>query len=119
MERKVHSTAVIQAVRNKAENNPDFIYNQHFDECRYVDKFGNGACLIGQALIEAGIDPERLDVDAEVIDMYEDFIIKDELLHIDWLQEVQLNQDSGEGFPWPTCVMIADQAIPEVAKEVK
>jgi hypothetical protein len=53
--------AVLHHAIALAEANPDFVYCPPGSSaaCRYMWN-GKGSCIFGQALIKAGVDPERL-----------------------------------------------------------
>jgi hypothetical protein len=105
---------LIEIVRRKAAEQPDFVYGPPIaaggaPSCFYVQN-GQPSCLIGQALFESGvIDASIENVShnvanvsglAEILDLPID---ADELR---WLSIVQHQQDART--PWDTAVAIAD-----------
>lgn len=118
---KIKSTDLIAQIRKIASENPDYEYRREHNNCVYVEEVRDGeyepACIVGIALVNLGIEAERLDIDKEFSEMYEDFVEEDHDLHVDWIQTVQCVQDN-QFNSWSKAVHGADQTHPEVAREV-
>lgn len=104
---------LIQIVRQKAAENPDFVYQYPTgrDTCVYVH-LGKPSCLIGQALWEAGL------IDASLEDRSTNREVSDTLIQVlelpldqvevSWLRSAQLKQDSTT-YSWAEAVTHADE----------
>lgn len=106
---------IINEVLRLAAENPDFVYqapDYHPEEtrgtCVYIHD-GNGSCIVGQALVNKGIDPEEIErfegLPADL--MLSNLGIKEEADQGQtWLDQVQSYQDTGT--PWGEAVEEAD-----------
>lgn len=106
---------LVEIVRRKAAENPDYVYQAPGDgiaaQCLYVHD-GKPSCLIGQALLEAGVIGPDFEANADNRRGFRSLwhhipslqaLSYDEY---DWLQSVQRRQDAGE--PWANAVAFAD-----------
>lgn len=112
----MHIKQVISEIRKIASQNPEIVYSRDIfnpgdDYCRYVVD-GKGSCIVGRALVNLGIIPERLDG-------VEGMKAKDVLVHLgvnqdhsdqtEWVDRVQFHQDHSAS--WKDAVEKADRYI--------
>lgn len=109
--------ALVREIRRLVAANPDFVYDEG-DLCYYV-RNGEGSCLIGQALLNIGVDIDELaqyDGGGE----YGVSAAKDALPRlgdfssevIRWANKVQRGQD--DELTWRIALKAADQSYPAV-----
>lgn len=112
----MHIKEVISEIRKIADLNPETVYSRDiFDQgddfCRYVVD-GQGSCIVGRALVNLGIIPQRLHE-------FEGLKAQDVLVRIgvdldhsdqtEWVNRVQFHQDANA--PWRIAVEKADRYI--------
>lgn len=112
----MHVKEVISEIRKIARLNPEIVYrrdifNPSDDNCQYVVD-GRGACIVGRALVNLGIVPERLHE-------FEGMKAKDVLVRLgvsqdhsdqtEWVDRVQFHQDHSAS--WRIAVEKADRYI--------
>lgn len=107
---------VISEIRKIASESPTTVYSRDIfnpgdDPCQYIVD-GKGSCIVGRALVNLGIAPERLDE-------FEGMKAGDVLAHLsvgrdhfdqtEWVDRVQFHQDAS--VPWRIAVEKADRYI--------
>ena len=105
---------VIQAVRDLANANPEFIYEaknpSYRGQCFYVED-GKPSCIVGQALAKLGLTIDQLslfdnevtgDISAEAVGK----VLGLNDITRTWLRDVQASQDAG--LRWAAAVARAD-----------
>lgn len=104
--RRVNSKDVIKQIRQLAKESPD-----ENKTAVYVDpKTHKPVCIVGEALYRCGIDPERLDVDQEVCDVWHIYFMSNTpQKDVDWIMDVQVAHDT-PGSTWSEAVRKADNA---------
>lgn len=113
----IDAAAMEKAIRELAEENPDFVYCQNV--CVYTDREGVPSCIVGQALARIGFDVPAYNSDRAWYWRETQFITgeswndlfdaSDETRSIrKWAEGVQQLQD--DKTPWGEAVRLADQA---------
>jgi hypothetical protein len=115
---------LIQAVRDTAAENPDFVYTQHPEgsiTCLYTLEDGTPDCIIGRAMARIGqpLPPQNpaggnectlLNNGVCTWGRYEEDPLYGDRNKLNWLATVQGNQDGG--FTWEYAVQEADRQYP-------
>lgn len=100
---------IIDAVRAKAAELPDYIYQKTSNgSCKYIHH-GAPSCIIGHALWNVGLinahcDFDKLDLSSFGYVIREHWDLSDR--EIKWLEDVQYKQDRGTS--WGNAVVSAD-----------
>ena len=122
---EVNLEALQKEVRRLAEANPQFVYQKKtfggmtgmtFQGCSYTEETDDGklvgSCIVGQAFINLGVDPEKMASREHVAIgdlLIADFDLDAEDPTLIWLRDVQENQDSS--VPWGEAVEAADRTV--------
>lgn len=112
----MHIKEVISEIRKIARLNPEIVYSRDIfnpgdDPCQYIVD-GKGSCIVGRALVNLGIAPERLDEfeGMKVSDvLYSLLVDTDHSDQTEWVDRVQFHQDAS--VPWGIAVEKADRYI--------
>lgn len=112
----MHIKEVISEIRKIAGRNPEIVYRRDIldpgdNACQYVAD-GKASCIVGRALVNLGIIPERLHE-------FEGMTAADVLIHLrvsqdhsdqsEWVNRVQFHQDHSAS--WKNAVEKADRYI--------
>lgn len=112
----MHIKQVISEIRQIADKSPDIVYSRDIfnpgdDPCRYIVD-GKGSCIVGRALVNLGVVPERLHE-------FEGMKARDVLFRLsvdtdhsdqtEWINRIQFHQDAS--VPWGIAVEKADRYI--------
>lgn len=112
----MHIKEVISEIRKIASLNPETVYSRDIfnpgeDPCRYIVD-GKGSCIVGRALVNLGITPERLNefegTKARDV-IFRLAVHTDHSNQTEWVDRVQFHQDAN--VPWGIAVEKADRYI--------
>ena len=111
---------LVSEIRKVAAAEPNLNYREVYGAgCDYVRKSEAGeyhaCCLVGQAFVNLGIDPARLDIDKEfthpsILDLVSEDI-EDCSDDFNWVADAQVEQDAG--VTWAKSIERADANLTE------